>query len=111
MHVVQTPGLPPNHGRIYLPISGWTWKRRNAPVKIVRAKANIEERDVVAMLRGAEAQRCGAKKLDAARSPPASNRGARLNYVAPLIGKHSAPRRDRFGQGTRSSGPGPAWLP
>src|SRR5882672_1320225 len=39
MHVVQTPGPPPNQGRINLPISGWIWKSRNAPVKIVSAYA------------------------------------------------------------------------
>ena len=41
MQVVQTPGPPPNHGRMYLPISGCTWNSRNAPVKIVTAYTNI----------------------------------------------------------------------
>src|SRR6478672_2266793 len=43
MQVVHTPGLPPNQGRMYFPMSGWTWKRRKAPAKIVRAKAGMEE--------------------------------------------------------------------
>jgi hypothetical protein len=37
MHVVQTAGAPPNHGRMYLPIRGCTWKRRNALRTIVAA--------------------------------------------------------------------------
>ena len=41
MHVVQTSGLPPNHGRMNLPMSGWTWKRRNAPTKTAIAYVNI----------------------------------------------------------------------
>jgi len=39
MQVVQTAGLPPYQGRMYLPIRGWTWKRRNELRKIVRAWA------------------------------------------------------------------------
>jgi hypothetical protein len=30
MHVVHTPGLPPNQGRMNLLITGWTWKSRKA---------------------------------------------------------------------------------
>jgi hypothetical protein len=41
MHVVQTAGPPPNHGRIKRAISGWTRKSRQAPQKIVRLKANM----------------------------------------------------------------------
>ena len=41
MHVVQTLGVPPNQGRMYLPISGWTWKSRKALKKIVKAKRII----------------------------------------------------------------------
>jgi hypothetical protein len=41
MQVVQTSGLPPNHGRINLAISGWIRKSRNAPVKIVSPKISI----------------------------------------------------------------------
>jgi hypothetical protein len=41
MHVVQTPGPPPNHGKMYFPMRGCTWKSRNAPVKIVSAYAVI----------------------------------------------------------------------
>jgi hypothetical protein len=37
MQVVQTPGPPPNHGKMYFPMSGCTWNSRNAPVKIVNA--------------------------------------------------------------------------
>jgi hypothetical protein len=39
MQVVQTAGPPPNHGRTYLPISGWTWNRRNAPANTVAANS------------------------------------------------------------------------
>src|SRR5687767_15032313 len=39
MHVVQTPALPPNQGRMYLPIRGWTWKRRKALRAIAAPKA------------------------------------------------------------------------
>ena len=42
MQIVQTPGAPPNQGRMYLPINGCTWKSRNAPVKIVSAYANMD---------------------------------------------------------------------
>ena len=31
----QTDGLPPNHGRTYLPIMSCTWNSRNALRKIV----------------------------------------------------------------------------
>ena len=37
MQVVQTAGLPPNHGRMRLLTSGCTWKSRNALRKIVNA--------------------------------------------------------------------------
>ncbi len=35
MHVVQTPGVPPNQGRMNLPINGWIWNSRKALKKIV----------------------------------------------------------------------------
>ena len=38
MQVVQTAGVPPNQGKIVLLITGWTWKTRNAPIRIVEAK-------------------------------------------------------------------------
>src|SRR5690348_12226850 len=38
MQVVQTPGPPPNQGRIYLAMRGWTWNTRKAPRKMVSAK-------------------------------------------------------------------------
>ena len=37
MQVVQTAGLPPNHGRMRLLTSGCTWNSRNALRKIVNA--------------------------------------------------------------------------
>ena len=37
MQVVQTAGLPPNHGRMRLLTSGCTWKSRKALRKIVNA--------------------------------------------------------------------------
>jgi hypothetical protein len=36
--VVQTAGLPPNHGKICLLSRGWTWNNKKALVKIVNAK-------------------------------------------------------------------------
>ena len=41
MHVVHTAAEPPNHGRICLAMSGWTWKSRNALRKIVSAKKGL----------------------------------------------------------------------
>ena len=37
MQLVHTQSPPPNHGRMYLTISGGTWNSRNAPVRIVTA--------------------------------------------------------------------------
>jgi hypothetical protein len=37
MHVVHTAGVPPNHGRIRLPIIGCTRNRRNALRNVVAA--------------------------------------------------------------------------
>lgn len=42
MQVVQTLGLPPNHGKMYLAMIGCTWKSKNALTKIVVAnKKNV----------------------------------------------------------------------
>jgi hypothetical protein len=43
MHVAHTPGDPPNQGKTYLAISGWTRKRRRAPVKMDPAKSRVLE--------------------------------------------------------------------
>src|SRR5579864_9333337 len=37
MHVVQTPVIPPNQGRMNLPISGCTWNNKNALKNTVSA--------------------------------------------------------------------------
>src|SRR4051812_1372901 len=37
MHTVQTAADPPNHGRMILATSGWTWNSRNAERKTVMA--------------------------------------------------------------------------
>jgi hypothetical protein len=47
MHVVQTPGLPPNQGRMVFAIIGWTWKRRNALRKMVEANSIMGQRSEV----------------------------------------------------------------
>jgi hypothetical protein len=31
---------------MYLPMSGWTWKSRKAPVKMLSAKGNMRRREV-----------------------------------------------------------------
>jgi hypothetical protein len=41
MQVVQTAGVPPNQGRSTLPMTGWTWKSRNALRKMVAATMRI----------------------------------------------------------------------
>ncbi len=42
--VVQTPGVEPNQGRMYLAMIGWTWNRRNALRKTVSPRRKIEPR-------------------------------------------------------------------
>ena len=37
MQVVHTAGVPPNQGKIILPITGWTWKTRKALKKMAIA--------------------------------------------------------------------------
>src|SRR6056297_2445499 len=37
MQVVHTAGVPPNQGNTHLLITGWTWKIRKAPNRIVAA--------------------------------------------------------------------------
>jgi hypothetical protein len=37
MHVVQTAGVPPNHGRMCLAIIGWTWNSNSALRKMGKA--------------------------------------------------------------------------
>ncbi len=41
MHVVQTLGDEPNHGRMYLAMSGWTWNSRKALRKTVEQNRRI----------------------------------------------------------------------
>jgi hypothetical protein len=41
MQVVHTPGDAPNHGRMNLPISGWTWNSRNALRNTAAQNSNI----------------------------------------------------------------------
>jgi hypothetical protein len=60
MHVVQTLGPPPNHGRTYLAMSGCTWNSRNALRKVAEAKTPAI---VVAATKGfliTSAPACGA---------------------------------------------------
>ncbi len=40
--VVHTPGVEPNHGRMYLPMIGWTWNSRNALRNTVTASNATE---------------------------------------------------------------------
>ena len=40
--VAHTPGVDPNHGRMYLPMIGWTWKSRNALRNTVAASSADE---------------------------------------------------------------------
>ncbi|MGB0655454.1 MAG: hypothetical protein ACPGMQ_08495 [Pirellulales bacterium] len=51
MLAVQTAGLPPNHGKIILLITGCTWKRRNAPQKDVAINARVTTDLVLTALR------------------------------------------------------------
>jgi hypothetical protein len=42
MQVVQTPGLPPNQGRMNLLMTGWTWKSKKALRRLKRLKSRTE---------------------------------------------------------------------
>jgi hypothetical protein len=41
MTVDQTAGVPPNQGKMNLPIIGWTWKSKNAEMKTLMAKKSM----------------------------------------------------------------------
>ena len=44
MHVVQTDGQPPNHGRMFLLTSGCTWNNKNAPMSVAALNVAIDHR-------------------------------------------------------------------
>jgi len=56
MQVVHTAGEPPNHGKMNFPISGWTWKSKNALMNTVTAYENASPRrgEVWAFMRAAD---------------------------------------------------------
>src|SRR5882757_2219250 len=88
MHVVHTPGPPPNHGRMNLLITGCTWKSRNAlsSDKIPRCnEAASREGDAMSLER---MQRAVFGRRWEARS----GTGAGIPHVVPI--QLSRPRRE-----------------